>query len=156
VLHYLVKCEVGIWWDVVCVGSQHLKIRHILDVMHCEKNLCENIVRTLMGENNYPRAREDMRDMGIREELWLRSTENNPGHYTVPHLTYVLTPMEKQKVLELIAALRTPTDYAGSVQAHVCDGRLRFMKSHDYHVLMQQVRSGGSLLRYSNFRIVYF
>jgi hypothetical protein len=53
----------------------------------------------------------------------------------------MLTLTEKHKVLDVIAGLKTPTNYVGSVQAHVCDGRLQFMKSHDYHVLMQQVRS---------------
>jgi hypothetical protein len=24
--------------------------------MHCEKNLCENIVKTIMGDNDYARA----------------------------------------------------------------------------------------------------
>jgi hypothetical protein len=37
--------------------------------MHCEKNLCENILKTLMEDNDYARAREDMREMSIREEL---------------------------------------------------------------------------------------
>ena len=44
---------------------QHLKIRHVLDVMHCEKNLYENILRTLLGETDYFRGREDMQEMGI-------------------------------------------------------------------------------------------
>jgi hypothetical protein len=65
--------------------------------MHCEKNLCENIVKTLMGENDYARGREDMKEMGIREELWLQPSAHNA--------TYVLTPAEKEKVLELISGL---------------------------------------------------
>jgi hypothetical protein len=53
-------------------GTHFLKIRHVLDVMHCEKNLYENLLRTLLGETDNTRAREDMMDMEIREELWLR------------------------------------------------------------------------------------
>jgi hypothetical protein len=58
---------------------QHLKIQHVLDVMHCEKNLCENILRTLMGEMDYCREREDMQEMGIRKELWLQPTTDKLG-----------------------------------------------------------------------------
>jgi hypothetical protein len=104
--------------------------------MHCEKNLCENILQTLMGETDYPRAREDMQDMGIREELWLRPSGDVQGQYGKPHPTYVLTPVEREKVLDVIRKLRTPIDYAGCVHTHVLEGRLRFLKSHDYHVFM--------------------
>jgi hypothetical protein len=107
--------------------------------MHCEKNLCENIVRTILRDNDYARGREDMKEMGICEELRLRPCLNNPGHFTKPHPTYVLTPTEKQKFLDIIGGLYTPTEYATSIHSHVSDGRLRFMKSHNYHILMQQV-----------------
>ena len=120
---------------------QHLKIRHVLDVMHCEKNLYENILRTLLGETDYCRGREDMQEMDIREELWLRPSLNNPGHYMKPHPTYVLTPSEWQQVMDVISNLRFPTDYAGNMQSHVCEGRLRFMKSHDFHIMLQQISS---------------
>jgi hypothetical protein len=53
------------WFAVL----QHLNICHVLDMMHCEKNLCKNIVRTLMGKNDHARGQEDMKDMGIREQL---------------------------------------------------------------------------------------
>lgn len=72
---------------------QHLIIKHLLDALR--KDLYENILRTLMGETGYIRTREDIKEMGIREEVWLHSTPNNPGHYEKPHATYVLTPTEK-------------------------------------------------------------
>jgi hypothetical protein len=74
---------------------QHLKIRHVFDVMHCEKNLCENILRTLMDETDHCRGREDMQEMGIREELWLQPSTDKPGEFNKPHPTYVLTPAER-------------------------------------------------------------
>jgi hypothetical protein len=110
-------------------GTHFLKIRHVLDVMHCEKNLYENLLRTLLGETDNTRAREDMMDMEIREELWLRPCPNNPGHFTKPHPIYVMNPTERQEFLHCIEGLQAPTKY-------VADGRLRFLISHDYHVLM--------------------
>ena len=50
---------------------QHLKIRHVLDVMHCEKNLCANILKTLLDMNDNLGSRQDVEDLNIREELWL-------------------------------------------------------------------------------------
>ena len=51
---------------------QHLKVRHVLDVMHCEKNLCENILKTIFGMNDSPGSRQDVEDLNIREKLWLQ------------------------------------------------------------------------------------
>lgn len=51
---------------------QHVLDRHILEVMHCEKNLCENILKTLFGMNDNPESRLDVEDLGIQEEIWLQ------------------------------------------------------------------------------------
>ena len=32
---------------ITCI--QYLKIKHVLDAMHCEKNFCENIIKTIWG-----------------------------------------------------------------------------------------------------------
>ncbi|XP_020249390.1 uncharacterized protein LOC109826781 [Asparagus officinalis] len=52
---------------------QKLKIRHNLDVMHIEKNVCDNIVSTLLQDPNKSkddlRARQDLAALNIREEL---------------------------------------------------------------------------------------
>jgi hypothetical protein len=39
---------------------QELPIRNLVDVMHCEKNLAENIIKTLFGEKDGPKVRLDM------------------------------------------------------------------------------------------------
>jgi hypothetical protein len=38
---------------------QYLRIRHVIDVMHCEKNFCENLLKTLFrdDEKDYARRR---------------------------------------------------------------------------------------------------
>ena len=53
-----------------------LKLRHNLDVMHIEKNICESILGTLLDidgktKDTY-KARLDLKDMNIRKELWLQ------------------------------------------------------------------------------------
>jgi tRNA(Ile)-lysidine synthase TilS/MesJ len=51
------------------LSLQRLRIRHVLDVMHCEKNICENILKYLLGEKDKPPVRNDMQDKGIRFHL---------------------------------------------------------------------------------------
>ncbi|CAN6332354.1 unnamed protein product [Urochloa humidicola] len=49
-----------------------LLIRHNLDVMHVEKNICESLLGTLLGlaskSKDSEKARLDMQELGIRED----------------------------------------------------------------------------------------
>ncbi|XP_074378202.1 uncharacterized protein LOC141719728 [Apium graveolens] len=53
--------------------SKFLPVRHVLDVMHIEKNICESLLGTLLNIPGKIKDREsvrlDMADMGIRMEL---------------------------------------------------------------------------------------
>jgi len=42
-------------------------------------------------------------------------------------------------VMEIIRSLKTPTNYVAAIHKCLEEGKLRYMKSHDFHVLMQQV-----------------
>jgi hypothetical protein len=132
---------------------QHLLIRHLLDVMHCEKKLCENIVKTIFGEKDYTRAWMGMKDMLVQLELWLQPKPNRPNEYFRPQATYVLSPQER-KMLDVIENLKAPTHYVSSIHRRVADGRLRFLKSHDFHIVMQQVRNTQHwfYLNYNSYR----
>jgi hypothetical protein len=46
--------------------------RLMLDVMHCKKNLCENIIIMLMCKKDSPSSRQDMEDLQICSKLWLK------------------------------------------------------------------------------------
>lgn len=52
-----------------------LKLRHNIDVMHAEMNVCDNIIGTLLNievkTKDTNKARLDLLDMNIREELHL-------------------------------------------------------------------------------------
>jgi hypothetical protein len=120
---------------------QSLLIRHILDVMHCEKNLCENMVKTIFGRKESPGSRIDCKNLRIRPELWLQNPRRHGDAFFMPEGSYVLTTAERKEFLEIIEDLKTPTNYAGNLASRVSDGKLRYMKSHDFHVLMQQVNT---------------
>jgi hypothetical protein len=68
-----------------------LKLRHNLDVMHIEKNICCSILATAFGVPGKTKdtinARLDLEDMGIRKSLQLKCNGNS---YTVPHTPYTM------------------------------------------------------------------
>jgi hypothetical protein len=58
----------------------------------------------------------------------------------MPHAPYILKPVERSEFVSIVCGIRTPTNYVGAIHKRLQDGKLQYMKSHDYHVLMQQVR----------------
>jgi hypothetical protein len=113
-----------------------LLIHYLLDAMHCEKNLCENMTKTVLGMKYLYGSREDMRKLGIREELWLRLPESNRESFHIPIAPYILRGVQRTRVMDII---KTPSNYVGAIHKCLEEGKLRYMKFHDLHVLMHQV-----------------
>jgi hypothetical protein len=127
----------------------------MLDVMHCEKNLCENIVKTLLSMTDTPGSRVDAEALGIREETWLQAPRRRNDDFYMPHAPYILSAEERAEFIAIVSNIRTPTNYVGAIHKRFKDGKLQYMKTHDYHVLMQQVShiemsSLGSVLCFPN------
>jgi len=76
----------------LAVLAQHLLERHLLDPMHCKKNLCENMLRTLLGLHDSPRSRQNAQDLNIREEIWLQQGLRQDDEYYMPPAPYILKP----------------------------------------------------------------
>ena len=55
-----------------CLTGKKLLVRHNLDVMHIEKNICESIIGTLIDIDrkckDSDKARLDMQLLGIRQD----------------------------------------------------------------------------------------
>ena len=106
--------------------------------MHCEKNICENLLRTLFGEIDGVKSREDMRARGIQNHLHLQ--RNGDGNtYFKPDAPYVLTKEHRLEFLSVLSDLKFPSNYVGPLRQRIQDGKLRGLKTHDFHVLLQQV-----------------
>jgi hypothetical protein len=120
-----------------------LKLRHNLDVMHIEKNICENVIGTLLNIEGKTKdtitARLDLQDMNIKKELHL--TKQSDGSYLMPHACYTLSKDEKKKLCEFLRSVRFPDGYASNISrcANANDGRLFGLKSHDCHILLQRL-----------------
>lgn len=117
---------------------QRLPIRHTLDPMHCEKNICENFVRTLFGETDGPQSREDMRARGIRQHLHLQPNADGSSFF-MPDAPYVMKREEREEFLKTLRELKFPTNYVGPLSNRITEGKLRGLKTHDFHILMQQI-----------------
>lgn len=46
-----------------------MPIKHVLDVMHVEKNVAESVLKFLFGEKDTLESQRDLQAMGMRHEL---------------------------------------------------------------------------------------
>ena len=93
-----------------------LTIRHNLDVMHVEKNVCDNVVGTLMDSDGKTKdtykARLDLESMGIRKELHpIRSG----GTIHLPQACYVFNKMERMTFCKLLQSIKLPDGFASNI-----------------------------------------
>ncbi|XP_073133910.1 uncharacterized protein [Henckelia pumila] len=76
-------------------------IRHNLDPMHIEKNVCDNILGTLLGDSNKSKdnavARRDLKILGIMRQLWPQIQPD--GKEYLPAACYCLSKDEKKNIL---------------------------------------------------------
>ena len=121
---------------------RYLYVRHNLDVMHIEKNVCESIVGTLLNIPGKTKdglnSRLDLIEMGLRAEL---APKVGMKRTYLPPACYTLSRMEKKALLESLANLKVPEGYCSNFGnlVSVEELKLHVLKSHDYHALMQQL-----------------
>ncbi|CAL5406572.1 unnamed protein product [Camellia sinensis] len=120
-----------------------LKLRHNLDVMHIEKNICDNVVGTLLsvdGKNkDTDKARLVLEDMKIRKELHLKRRSN--GSFEKPPALYTLSVKEREGFCDFLKSMKYPDGYAANISNCVTAQaeKLFGLKSHDSHVLIQRL-----------------
>ncbi|XP_065848265.1 uncharacterized protein [Euphorbia lathyris] len=119
-----------------------LLIRHNLDVMHIEKNVCDNVLGTLMNiegkTKDTLKSRYDLVNMGIRHELHPVLMGNK---VRVPMARYVLSDKDKEALCKMLVDLKTPDGYLSKISrcVNVKDRKISGMKRHDCHVFLQQL-----------------
>ncbi|XP_056698499.1 uncharacterized protein [Spinacia oleracea] len=126
---------------------KHLSVRHCLDVMHIEKNVCEAILGTLLNMDKKSKdgikVRRDMQHLKIRPHLWPKLKEKarkgKGKSYYLPPACYTLSKVEKRIFLECLYGIKVPKGYSSNIRKLVCmtELKLHAMKSHDCHVMMQ-------------------
>jgi hypothetical protein len=99
--------------------------------MHIEKNVCESVIKFIIGVKDTFKVCRDMEVCGVREHLWLKRDPHNPGKIFQPIASYVLKPEELKTFMGRLGALKVPSDYCSVVGKHVMNKKLGNMKSHD-------------------------
>jgi len=77
-----------------------------------------------------------MEALDIRLELWLAPSQTTRDEFHMPEVPYILNPNEKS-IMEIIKKLKTLSNYVGVIYKCLEEGKLQYMKTHDFHVLMQ-------------------
>ena len=119
-----------------------LLVRHCLDVMDIENNVCESIIGTLLDIPGKTKdglsSRLDLVEMGIRHRL---APEEKGARTYLPPACFTLSKEEKQAVCQSLAEMKMTDGYSLNVRNLVSrqDLKLIGMKSHDCHILMQQL-----------------
>lgn len=124
----------------------NLKLRHNLDVMHIEKNICDNLLGTLLNIEGKTKdtinARLDLQDMGIRDELHLKKNGNS---YDMPSACYSLNKEQKIAFCDFLRGVKFPDGYASNLARCIsADGcKVQGLKTHDCHILLQRILPAG-------------
>ncbi|KAM5563198.1 hypothetical protein ABKV19_018058, partial [Rosa sericea] len=114
--------------------------RHILDVMHIEKNCCDAILGTVLNipgkTKDGAASRLDMVDMGIRTDL---KPTPGPKRAKLPLASWNLLLDEKKILCSSFFNMTVPVRFCSNIRNLVSmeDLRLVGLKSHDCHTIMQ-------------------
>ncbi|GKB42143.1 hypothetical protein Tco_0887085 [Tanacetum coccineum] len=90
------------------------------------------------------KARQDLEELGIRNELWLAKKGN--GKFLKPHPKYSFTPKKRRKFCEFIKGVKLPDGFGSNFKPKVTDNdnNITCMKSHDCHIMMQRLLPVGA------------
>lgn len=116
-------------------------MRHNLDVMHIEKNVCESVLDTILDVKEKSKigaaSRRDLELQELMEDVPEEAREDkldSSGPYT-------FTKSEKAKFLWRLWMQRFPDGYCSNIAncIKIKESKILGLKSHDHHVLMQQL-----------------
>ncbi|KAM7462582.1 hypothetical protein LguiA_030703 [Lonicera macranthoides] len=133
----------SIFWELPY--WKETRIRHTLDVMHIEKNVCDNVFGTVLGlgrkTKDDAKACSTLEKMGIRKKLRATKGFGSSSKPMLPPAPYTIPPEYRINVFEWIADVKYPRGYAGSLKnkVNLDDKKFYGLKTHDCHVLLQRL-----------------
>ncbi|XP_075084789.1 uncharacterized protein LOC142168035 [Nicotiana tabacum] len=120
-------------------------LRHNLDFMHIEKNICDNIIYTLLHDKSKSKdninARKDLREMGIRRDLW----PDDSGKYYLAVFSLMTDNKKKldtkKSFLTTLKNIKVPDGYSSNISSCVdlVQKKIFGLKSHDCHIILEQL-----------------
>ncbi|KAL8156030.1 hypothetical protein AgCh_001196 [Apium graveolens] len=124
-------------------GEEVHHVRHCLDIMHIEKNMCDNLIGALLNmkfkTKDSEASRLDMVEMGIRTDLAPQKVGARRMYQ--PPAAYTLSKEEKRKPLKSLSSMKLPYGHSSNIKNFVSMPDMKFfgLKSHDCHILLQQL-----------------
>ncbi|KAK1402130.1 hypothetical protein POM88_001735 [Heracleum sosnowskyi] len=119
----------------------HNPLRHNLDAMHIEKNICDKILGTLLNiggkSKDHINARLDLQDSGIRRPLDPVKCADGQ-HLEIRAAIFDMTNKEKDIFCYVLKNAKLPYGCASNVSryVHVKEGKVVGYKSHDAHFIL--------------------
>jgi hypothetical protein len=107
--------------------------------MHCEMNITKNFLKTITGKKDTVKVRGDLQRRGIRKYLWLVANPRRDEKMLKPTTLYVLSNCEFEVFARTIESVKMPSGYASNLGKYICSKKYGTLKSHDYHMLIQQL-----------------
>ncbi|XP_016463901.1 uncharacterized protein LOC107786900 [Nicotiana tabacum] len=110
--------------------------------MHIEKNICDNIMGTIMNAKGKTKdtikTQLDLQEMNIRPEL--HPTKNGEKN-EVPTACYTLSPQEKHNICLFLKNLKVPDGFLSNISqcVNLKEHKIFGLKSHNCHVLLQHL-----------------
>ena len=117
-----------------------LLLRHNLDVMHIEKNICDSLLGTLMNlkdkTNDGLKARKDMVVLNIKHALHPVEVD---GVLRCPAAPYALSSEHKKRVCQFLKDVKMPDGFCSNLSlcVNIEEKKISGLKSHDCHILLQ-------------------
>jgi hypothetical protein len=117
-------------------------VHHAIDVMNVKKNVCEELVGTLLDipskTKNTLKAQMDLEEMKLRKDLHHKTFEN--GSKKLPTTCCTLSKQEKMSLCNCLHGIKVPTGYSDNVSGMVNMKTLKvhFKTSHDCHIFIGQ------------------
>ena len=111
--------------------------------MHVEKNVAESLISTMLHDSKLKdgiNSRKDLEEWGIRKSLYAQPRGNRTY---LPPAPYMLSLSRKKIFCKRLHDFKGPDGYCSNFKRFVSleDCKVSGLKSHDYHVLMQQLLS---------------
>jgi hypothetical protein len=96
-----------------------LQLKHNLDVMHIEKNVCDSVLGTLLQNEktkDTPNARQDLENLGIRKNQWLQKVN---GKHMKPPAPFSLQGPDRKFFCQFIRDVRLPDGFGSNISKRV-------------------------------------
>ena len=111
--------------------------------MHIEKNVCDNILSTLLQDRVKSKdginARKDLQQMNIRLDLHAKDLENDK--FEMPASKITMSKSEMQQFCNVLKSVKSPDGYSSNISNNVKvkERQIINLKTHDNHILLHQL-----------------